>query len=810
MALHTQSFKLFILICLVGMIVTGAQIHKSRDGGLSEKIREGLKRQQSEYIQEKVWLHLDKPFYSPGDDMWLSAYLLLAGDHLASPISRILYIDLIGPDRQIVRQLKLRAEHGRAHSVMPLPDSLAAGIYHLRAYTNWMRNFDETWMYHREIHLMDDSLPLEADSENSGKESYHIDFFPEGGNLVHRIPARLAFKATDSAGNGVEVSGYIFDGQGDEITRFSSEHLGMGTLNMLPFVSKKYKARVTLNGRHTKVIPLPEIKPKGAAMTVNVKNEYFQLIVRCTPELNENPFVLAGHVRGQLFFLGEGTFAQEGKAIRVPIELIPGGIAHFTLFEASGTALAERLVFVEPKNKLEIQLTPGSQAYNKREKITLDITSVLSGGQPTPASLSMTVVDQFQIPVDEYGDFGIEAYLLLNSDLPGKIEHPGYYFNTENADRKEALDLLMLTQGWRRFSWKEVLGTHSPEKPWLIERDLYITGEIKNIVGKSIKSQQLLLTLLDESGDVFMTESDKEGRFVFSGLTYYDTTEVRIIPNQKRKSLVSADIFLDETKLMEVSPQIYAQPVRFSTADFASKYLENQALLDRLNPSTKEVELEAVTITGTKRNEVVAVHNKATYTVEAEQLTQGIPLLESLQGRVPGLQVFLDGSGNYTALIRGVSNLTGSNTPLVVWDGMIVDFEAIRYLFTHDVEKVEILSGADAAIYGGRGGNGVIAVTSKKGADDREKEGPQRNFIVQGYTQVREFYVPPYDDPDYKRNTPDVRSTLYWNPDIRTDSMGKGQVSFFASDQNSSYQILVEGISIDGRPGNGRASFKIR
>jgi hypothetical protein len=150
-----------------------------------------------------------------------------------------------------------------------------------------------------------------------------------------------------------------------------------------------------------------------------------------------------------------------------------------TALDENGIPLAERLVFIDHQDQLSLSAVPDKSNYGSREPVRIDITAKDKGGKPVAANFSLSVFDKSQMPFDEDQET-IQSNLLLSSELQGKIENPGYYFNPENPDREAALDYLLLTQGWRKFTVKEALAGELPKPVYRIEKGLTITGQLSD------------------------------------------------------------------------------------------------------------------------------------------------------------------------------------------------------------------------------------------------------------------------------------------------------------------------------------------
>ncbi|QIL76112.1 MG2 domain-containing protein [Hymenobacter sp. HDW8] len=471
-----------VIICLLVGIIGGFQVAPADDF-----VRQAIARLQSFYIgsfPEKSYIHTDKAFYAVGETIWLKAYLVDAALHRPDTVSRVLYVDLVAPDQRVVAQRVLRLNQGTAAADFELADSLAQGMYTVRAYTNWMRNFSPDYFFSKRVPVWQAATSLGTGSAaRSGakarvrktaaapKAKTDVQFFPEGGNLVAGLPTVVAFKATDEYGRGVTVSGQLTDDQGQAAGSFKSLHAGMGTVLLTPQPGRQYKAAVVLPGGARAEYPLPAVAPSGLVLKVTQTKEFVYVGVQRQTAAGtaaapaENVTLLA-HVRGTVAYAAKGQLTgSEGYAARIPKAKFPTGVAHFTLFDGQGVAQGERLAFIDAQPSLQVRITPDKPTYAPREKVNLTVAVTDGAGQPVAAQLSLAVTNALATGMNEAPETTILTQLLLTSDLQGYVENPGYYFQNKTPETEQALDHLLLTQGWRRFVWKEILADKKPPDP---------------------------------------------------------------------------------------------------------------------------------------------------------------------------------------------------------------------------------------------------------------------------------------------------------------------------------------------------------
>ena len=372
---------------------------------------------------------------------------------------------------------------------------------------------------------------------------------------------------------------------------------------------------------------------------------------------------------------------------------------------------------------------------------------------------------------------------MLTSDLKGRIENPDYYFKKNSLEIRQDLDYLMMTQGWRRFHWENVTNNIPLKIDYPVERNLIVKGRItREIFDIPLKNIHVTLAVQSGFNDVYYNRTNKDGEFEFSLPDYEDTLSIEITAkrNTGRKNLV---IYVDESELPET----------------------------KLNYSsyTKTMEITGTNVfrpieapeEDTNQARIEGIYNEPDYVIYVdEQLATYNSVFDIIKGRVPGVMV----TGE-RVIIRGVGSIYGGTDPLYLIDNIPVDVGAVSTLNPNDVERIEFLKGPTAAIYGSRGANGVISIYTKRGFFIKKGV---LNFQMLGYYKPREFYSPKYGT-EFDHLYPDSRTTLYWAPVIRTDSLGHAAVEFYSSDTRGNFEVVLEGISGKGFPAEGKASFEV-
>jgi len=783
--------KAILILTVAFSIVTG--VVKGQDAIDSNKIKEYAESYRQKFPVEKAYLQLDKSFYVPGETVWIKAYVVKNANHELSDISGVLYVDLIDQEKNILDQNILYVANGEAVGDFELENDLRPGEYRIRAYTKWMQNFDR--MFETSITILGDGAFGPERAEVAQKPD--VQFLPEGGNLVSGLKQTIAFKAIAPSGLGVDVKGKIVDGEGKEVIAFATTHNGMGKMEFIPLADKSYIAQVDYNGE-TYVYPFPEVNESGWNISVNSYMQNFEITVRAQNVENKS-YLLTGTVRNEVLYTRRGTFSEDEDIHMIPKSDFPTGVIVFTLHTSNGIPLGERLVFNDQKDHMRVFLATNQSTYSQRDEVEMEITAADAKGNPVMAPFSIAVTHTDGLWDEQPDRETIMSHLYLSSDLRGLVENAPMYFRDDGYSTEE-LDLVMLTHGWRGFEWETILSEELPTPEYYMEQGLSISGKVYEESNREALDEGKITLVVDNVYNTFVTNADDEGRFSFMNLAFLDTTQLflqaRTSRNRKREMIFE----LDKMDTLDVNPYIRMggyfeeainQNTRAEYISSSTQYIRQQDMLEGI----AQYELGTVQIVAQAPEEEEdrnQLYSRADYTMKGDDLPQNLSVLDALQGRVPGVNIY-GGLGNPRVSIRGAFR----GQPLFLLDGIPTDVTMIQSIPMFDVDRIDILKGPSSAIYGGRGGNGVIAVYTKRGYDsggggvpDEDQPGIIRPELP-GFHVARIFYAPQYEADESEYQAPDLRSTVYWNPVVRTDKNGKAQLRFFNSDLRGEYQITI-------------------
>ena len=776
---------------------------------------------------ENAYLQFDKPYYAAGDTIYFKAYVTQGEEHKPSGLSGVLHVDLINPENKIDQSIKLRLDSGLTWGDFTLPDSLTAGNYRVRAHTQLMRNYGESDFFDKTISV--GSLNDDEKNKNPVKELSHeinqkpdLQFFPEGGNLVSGVRSKVAFKAINANGSGIDVKGIILDNSNNEICQFASAHLGMGYFYLSPLEGETYKAKLTFADGTLDSVDLPKADTSGIVLAVNNNSPYvisFKLSVN-------GPYLAANRNKNFLLLIYSGgkaityNFKMEVQETTFDMEkrFLSSGIARITLFSPGNEPIGERLVFIQNKDQLELHIIADKTVYTKREKVSLQLNAKDPADSTVAGHFSISVIDENKVPEEENNERTILTDLLLTSELKGYVEQPNYYFNDTSEIARQNLDVLMLTQGYRRFEWKQVMDTSYTPLAFQPEKALRISGKLTDLDGKPLANATVDLIPF-KSSTILNSESDNKGFFHFYNLDFTDTTNfVLSVANRKKRNSTRITYFNNYKEPEVITNKKFSIPILKDTA--MSVYLDNaKKVREEYGYHFKGKTLNSVIIKGKKpledqyRTESLAGVGHADQVMHADEIEKiGGQLTTSLNGRLHGVIFnggvpFLAGSlqtDPMIVLLDGVvANRLGPDDKILPYD--------INSIHSPQIETVEVLRNTNTTMYGMIGGNGLLIITTKNGGDYSENIASVGILPIapMGFYKAIEFYSPKYDNTNADSKQPDLRSTIYWNPEIKTGKDGNASLTYFNADGTGTYKVTIEGIDANGNVGRVVYRYKV-
>ena len=888
-----RLYSLLLVITLTFPLVNAHTSEKMEADGSDELTLEFMRfagnihQFNTVYPQEKVFLQFDNTSYYTGEVIWFKAFVVNATTHERAQ-SKVLYVDLISPTGVLLTRQKLKIVAGQADGAFPLLDGSTAqarekrgvleypsGFYEIRAYTSYMLNFNVESIFSRvfavyEKPKKEGNYYAENPTVTLRKvESYeprpkteklnriNCEFYPEGGHLIMGKTNRVAFKVTGNTGFGIEAQGVLDD---TDIT-FVTVHDGMGSFIITP-QKRKNTVTLTVDGKkHSFSLPQPE--QAGLAIQVSqCLNDSISLIVDCSLEFMDKVFGMIITCRGDI--VDFRTVRMESDRIETVISMagIPEGVCRISLFDNSGNLFASRAVYHRsPDLKtplLEVQ--SDKENYDPFEKVNLRFQLKDGQGNPFRDRFCLSVRDsrsQGNILADD-----LRTSMLLSSDLKGFIENPSWYFDSDDAERETALDLLMLVQGWERYDWQTMTGQKEFRERHRLEESLTLNGWVMNTSGKEpIEGIEVLAALMPTDkrlSETYTYKTDSSGYFGFDiGTEFYDKARFTIDAHVSKRRLVgpTARVVFDRS----MTPAIRAyqpQELVFTGLQSASRSSDGKTgdieddglptviknntglLLPEVDIDEERMYVDYFTFTAYDVAKDVELElDKGEYSTDLQGylLEKGyvinpeyrVKVIRDKEGHekikdstvftINGFEPFFyvhdsqryrytgvfdeDTLARFAIDTKDIKSIAVFDRPMFVRDILLqcplfVDSPRYKGFMDSLFKTLNI----DSALFVRKI---LVDVLVKEGSElstrnERFKIN-KRVTTVDGYSRPYEFYAPEYPDGPVLGDV-DYRRTLYWNPNVITDSNGQVNVEFYNNSFTKHFNVSAAGITASGIP----------
>ena len=772
----------------------------------AQNIDSTIEKYANDYGQEKTYLHYDKSTYASGETIWYKAYIM-NGIYAANE-SKTFYVDISDDKGKLLSHSVLPVVYASAAGQFDIPANYPGKYIHVKAYTKWMLNFDSAFLYNKDIRII--SANNAAVPKNAIIPS--LQFFPEGGDAVEGVNNKIAFKANDQWGRPIKIKGIVLNNKGEKIDSLRTIHDGMGYFFILPKAGESFTAKWSVSTPSEKDqkgtehdSDLPAIKQTGVSIQVSTDGDKRNFMVNAPLEAATtlgNIHLIGTMNQHEVFKLTKDISSGSIKG-SIPTIDLPSGILVITVFDNSWNPLAERITYINNSEYLfNAEMNVEHWGLNKRAKDEVSITVPDS----LAASFSVAVTD---IGIDADSSDNIISRLLLTGDLKGQVYNPSYYFSNTSDSMAQQLDLIMLTHGWRRFKWNDVTAGKFPKINYSKDTSyLTLSGKLYGALPSQLRdagSIVLIMKQKKQDNKMIVVPIESNGTFNDPSVILFDTASIYYqLP--KANGLGDASVQFMENKLPPFANNIAASGMfNNQVSDTLGNYrhlqlAEEEKDLARLYNAKV---LETVTIQAKAKKQVDILDDKYTSGLfsggDAYQFdllndptaVGAISIFNYLQGKVAGLQITMGSPP--TLQWRG-------GTPQMYLDETPADADMISTLPISDVAYVKVLR---PPFFGGTGGggSGAIAIYTKRGNDrPMEKGKGLSNNTVRGYTSMREFYSPNYSMVNEDDDKKDVRTTLYWNPQVITSQENnKVTFSFYNNDISKAFRVIIEGMSSDGR-----------
>jgi hypothetical protein len=726
------------------------------------------------YPQEKIHLSYNKSSYLAGETIWFKGFVF-SGYHLTD-ISTNLYIEVLDAHKSIVCKNKFPIIQGLAEGSLSLPDSIAEGSYFVRAYTQWMLNFSESFQYIQALKIYNSSSQKKLQTHSA---AWTAGAFVEGGNLINNRNANVAIRLHSVGVLPLNWSGYLVDTQNPsiKINSFVALDENIATTNFIPVSGRTYQIVVEDNAGITQSIALPPVLLKGVGLSVEQTDTTLGFRIDFAENAINQKYKLVGTIDNDIVYRYNVKNIDTVLTHRFSTKEMPKGVLRLTLFDSAYAIVAERLCFLFNQNSTRpifdsVKINALPRALNE--------FSIVADSSKRYLFFVQEATEQNNLIEN-----GLLSACWLTQDFKTKIHGAEKYFLYPIQVNKKILDAILVTEQWTRFSWQDILAKKFPYIKY--NKDNFLTFTAKAVYNKKPlinETINLIVFQPDSTKQVLQAKSDLQGQFLLDGLAYEGDAKVSYRATGRR-------IVLDSVKInfTEIEANSVYQSALPKTADslviptveknsIAQKPFE-QLDFNNIKETNKEVhELKEVTVKTHVQTPTELLDEKLSsgrfynprsmiydFVNKEQPITAGSDLFNWLKARVPG-----DPKLTSYYIDEFLINKQDAETQI---SGLGIDIVAMI--------KIQ-----------GRGATHQVFIYLKRGAEMYANVKPLSNIVLNGYTKSKAYTQPDYSNPKYKNWPSDTRSILYWGNSFQTDSGRQPyKIQFYNNDKAREFRVIV-------------------
>ena len=735
--------------------------------------------------REIVYLHLNKSTYIKGEDIGFTAYVLDKRNKKPSIYTSNLYVVIEDSNNTIVKQKLVRVNEGVASNIFEVDSSFSSGTYSIKAYTNWMLNFNEKNYYSESIQIID--LEKQA-KENTTLAENDIDaqFLPESGHLLSDVSNVIGVTLKDQYGYGIpNAKGTVIDNNKNTITTFATNQFGIGNFQLTPTTTNTYTVKLNAEGKAYETSLNQEIEKKGIIISLNkLKDKIYISLATNNETLNtikNQRYTLMIH-NGNSYNLMDVYFTDNTAITKVmDKDNTSPGINIVTLLNAEDKPIAERLFF----NHSGIKIIEPTTVTTSKTTDSIAFNLKFNSLNPNlKNSFSISVLPQDTKSYNKENNIISSTY--LEPYVKGIIEQPKYYFTNTDLKKEYELDNLLITQGWSSYNWDDIF-KGAPNLSYEFEQGITVKTN-----ATSNSNDQLMYSVNNE-GLMIAEANPKDSYYWIYGLYPEDNTTINMSEITEAKGLKPASVYL------QFFPKAIPQLTN-NTNDLI--YSEKTQELKRTNYSKNNFfknpknlqELDTVNVVSSpilekrlKQHELSTDRFGRVTVVDEQDENNLIMLTDYIDQRIKSERIRTQ-SSNDSSFAIGRFQIN-----YFLDDVLLTDPSILEGLFLADIESIEFNRFGIGD--GNRSPNGFVKIYTKKLPSARyDKKTTKAYEFPLTFSADKKFYIPKYKlyQNDFFKNY----GVIDWKTNLTANK--NGIITFKIAKPKVPISLYIEGIANDG------------
>lgn len=776
---HFRFLKLCILFFTLNLYFASAQ---NRTDDILD-----LYQNYTYDAREVVYVHLNKSTFIKGENIGFTAYVLDKKDKKPSQVTTNLYVSIEDENNNVLKQKLLKVENGVATNIIEIDSAFTSGHYHFKAYTNWMRNFNEQNYYVESINVIDPKVSEYIETEVT-QNTIDAQFLPEGGHLLSGVVNIVGVILKDSKGYGIpHLDGKVYDQDNNFITEFKVNKLGIGKFPLLAEIGKSYKVNIKyLNKDHTMDFS-HAVEPLGVTLSM-VQHRNKAIVTLKTN--NESQDLVQGKTFQLTIHNGDNIdvvpiiFNDELKVTKAfDLKNLASGVNILTLFNDDNKPVVERLFF--NYNGIDIQESNNLTAKKSNDSVVMKLNfKHLDSGAHN--NISVSVLPQETVSYNRHHN--IISYTYLQPYVRGQVEQAKYYFSDITEEKKAELDNLLITQGWSSYDWNTIFAPN-PGLAHTFEQGITLRANI-NAQSRDKEETYLVHAVSNQDPQFYEVDNDISKAFTVENVFLNEDDKLYLSKVNKNNELEPAKLYLQSFPSKIPSFQTNAGIIKpkWDYETYAGLTNTNISFLN-LNETQQLDEVLVKTKAGRKElrtRELSQGRSGRVHVVDEDDVIQFQSIADFLVFRAGLTKRTVNGTTTVTTFSGGVPVIFLDD--MRVLDRSIIDNLPLLYVDFVEVDRRDISRTSNSS-------GGIVKIyTDFKNRPSNNVKTTQDYELPLAFSTKKKFYVPNYKyyNDDFFKGY----GTIDWKPELTTDA--NGNVTLKIAQPEVPITLFIEGIANDG------------
>ncbi|CAN5381743.1 hypothetical protein BH09BAC3_BH09BAC3_13850 [soil metagenome] len=731
---------------------------------------------QSVWPGTKIHLVFNQEKFSLGDTAYFKVYFLNQ-DLIGINDIQLIDLNLVDSKGEAKVHFMVKVINGVAQNQLAIPNDLAPGMYLISAHSSWMKNFSPLPAFKKQIEIVRNKGLL-----LTGKPVPTV--MPEGGHLVRDVSNKVSI-ITHRPGSIVK----IVDEVGQEVGSVITDSNGVGSITFKPAKDVSYFA--SLNEESAK-ISLPVVENDGiSVLLVNSLEEENVRIKVASPNgsaLRNEEIIIIAIERGRIVY--SSSFVQasnEFVTVQIPRKNLSEGIVHVSFLNRSTELIASRDFYNAGGEPLVTKVAVVKNYFHTRERVTAEVSIVDSKGQPVTGEFSVSVVNDGLFSNAKRNTLQDELNIL--SDVNGRISidraDPNWFKSVDDF-------LISFTQ---RVPWKEIMAKDIQKPRYTFTSTIQKKGRaFYASTGQPLPDRSKVLFYLQKDMLHYETFTLNKGQVQLTVPDIYGQDEFLYLAEEQyfEKEIPDVKIEWDDEAIDLPHAPASAES---DQPDTYGSFISKRMLMDRsygFFTSSKVETTGAATVAKVTDFEIEVV--EADITIKVQDYNPFPNMVDLVKEIIPSLRRRTKDKRDVVLVSLSQPMRMPTTDPLYIIDGIatrntgfflsIKPSEVLTVKVINSPKKLQPL--------GILGKTGIVIVETKSG--EARESLTDRSRLIEGLNKTIDFRPVNYARSNDLRK-PDFRSTIYWNPSVRTDSNGKSTIEFYCSDDIGTLTIRVDGIA---------------